>query len=128
MESNKTTSSLNDSGLTTIKRVDHHKLVRDNIPTIIENDHKRCITRILDKNEYINELKKKLIEEAKEVNDSTTVNDICKELADVLEVVEAITNVYGLTMDTVVQTKQNKALTNGKFNQRVFLETVLSKE
>ena len=128
MFQNQNTKRLNNNGSNIIKRVDHHKLVRDNIPTIIEKDHKQCITRILDKEEYILELKKKLMEEAKEVHDATTVNDICKELADVLEVIEAITNAYGLSIDTVVQTKQKKALTNGKFNHRIFLETVLSKE
>lgn len=118
----------NKDGLTKINRVDHHKLVRDNIPAIIQKDNKQCITRILQQDEYQVELKKKLVEEANEVNGATTVDDICKELADVMEVVEAIASSYGLTMDTVNETKARKAETNGKFEKRIFLESVLSKE
>ena len=41
----------------------YNKLVRDNIPEIIEKDHKECNIRILEKEEYFVELNKKLDEE-----------------------------------------------------------------
>lgn len=45
----------------------HNKLVRDHIPEIIENDHKTCVTRILNDDEYLVCLKSKLLEECHEV-------------------------------------------------------------
>lgn len=42
------------------------KLVRDNIPDIIRADGKTPVTRILDQEEYLNELDRKLQEEVAE--------------------------------------------------------------
>ena len=41
-----------------------NKLVRDNIPNIIENNGEKAITRILSDKEYRVELYKKLLEES----------------------------------------------------------------
>ena len=48
----------------------YNKLVRDNIPTIIEQDNEVPFTRILNDNDYKKELYKKLKEECDEVIDS----------------------------------------------------------
>ena len=44
----------------------YNKLVRDKIPEIIEDSYKTPHTRILDNQEYINELDRKLDEECAE--------------------------------------------------------------
>ena len=62
-----------------------NKLVRDNIPNIIENNGEKAITRILSDKEYRVELYKKLLEESQEVINSQDTEDILEELADVLE-------------------------------------------
>jgi len=41
----------------------YNKLVRDNIPSIIENDGCKCVTKVLNEKEYKVELYKKLQEE-----------------------------------------------------------------
>lgn len=46
------------------------------------------------------------------------------ELADILEVIEAILNFSQISIQEVVKFKENKALKNGKFNKRIFLESV----
>lgn len=103
----------------------YNKLVRDNIPTIIQNDHKQCKTSILSEEDYIKEVKKKLIEEANEVKDANDKNEVIKELADVLEVVDAIVNHYGITYENIKNIKEKKANKNGKFEKKIFLEYVL---
>lgn len=62
------------------------KLVRDKIPEIIIADGKKPITRILDNDEYLQKLDKKLNEEIVEYQ----VDKSIEEMADVLDVLFAI--------------------------------------
>lgn len=102
----------------------HNKLVRDNIPIIISTDHKTAKIRTLNDDEYLKYLKLKLIEEAKEVNTTQNNVELKNELADILEVIEAILTFSQISIQEVVKSKENKALKNGKFNKRIFLESV----
>ena len=63
-----------------------NKLVRDNIPNIIESNGETAITRILSDDEYRIELYKKLFEESHEVINSQTSEDTLEELADKLNI------------------------------------------
>lgn len=49
----------------------YNKLVRDNIPDIIENSGKKCVTRILMEEDYIEALEVKLQEEVNEYQGAT---------------------------------------------------------
>ena len=62
----------------------YNKLVRDNIPNIIESKGETPVTRILDDMEYKDELEKKLYEEYKEVIEANG-DDRVEELADFLK-------------------------------------------
>lgn len=95
----------------------YNKLVRDNIPTIIQNDGRQCNYKILDDSEYLKELNKKLIEE---VNEFVELNEI-EELADVFEVIETIMNHLNYTVENVNIIKQKKAEKNGSFKEKIFL-------
>ncbi|MFR8979282.1 phosphoribosyl-ATP pyrophosphohydrolase [Catenibacterium sp.] len=101
----------------------YNKLVRDRIPEIIENDHKTCKTRILDSNEYIECLKTKLLEECNEVINAEG-EDIKKEIADVLEVLEALENTLHIDHQEVLSIKEKKARSNGAFDKKIYLEYV----
>lgn len=101
----------------------HNKLVRDRIPEIIENDHKTCATRILDNDEYLKCLKNKLLEECHEVMDAEG-EDIKKEIADVLEVLEALENILHIDHQEVLTIKEKKAHNNGAFNNKIYLKYV----
>ena len=96
----------------------YNKLVRDNIPVIISKDHKTAKIQILNDDDYLKYLKLKLIEESKEVNTSQN------NLADILEVIEALLNFSQISLQDVLEIKEKKALKNGKFNNRIFLEQV----
>lgn len=85
----------------------HNKLVRDRIPEIIENDHKTCVTRILNDDEYLKCLKNKLLEECHEVMNAEDEN-IKKEIADVLEVLEALENTLHIDQQEIMSIKEKK--------------------
>lgn len=98
----------------------YNKLVRDNIPKIIEANGEKAITYILNDEQYIAELKKKLFEEVNEYLES----DELVELADILEVIDALTVATGSSFADVIELKKEKALKNGAFNEKIFLERV----
>mgnify|MGYP003191283125 CR=1 FL=1 len=98
----------------------YNKLVRDRIPEIIENDHKTCVTRTLNDEEYLKCLKSKLLEECHEVIDAEG-EDIKKEIADVLEALE---NTLHIDHQEVLSIKQKKAHSNGAFDKKIYLEYV----
>ena len=109
-------------------KITHNKLVRDNIPTIIEADGKSCKTSILSSSEYIVALKKKLIEEAKEVVEAEDKEDLMRELADVMEIVNSIETYYQIDPNLVEEKRIAKGKKNGHFKDRIFLEYVVEKE
>lgn len=98
----------------------YNKLVRDNIPNICRQNNQTPKYNVLGDNEYKTELKKKLREETKEYLFSGEL----EELADILEVVEALANSQGSNMDEVLKIKEEKAKKNGKFEKKYFLESV----
>ena len=104
-----------------MKRV-FNKLVRDNIPNIIEGNGETSITRVLDEKEYRSELYKKLLEEANEVVNAKNKEDVLEELADVLEVLISIAELESKSLNDVIEIANQKRLKRGGFKKRIFLE------
>lgn len=77
-------------------------------------------TFILDEEAYGRELRKKLLEEVNEYLDSGEID----ELADIAEVIDALSVLDEASFEKVIEIKNKKAETNGKFEKRIFLETV----
>lgn len=96
----------------------YDKLVRDLIPEIIEKSGKTPIFRILeDEEEYKRYLGKKLDEEVAEFHESESID----ELADIFEVIIAITIAYGYDPHDVILHRRMKAAKRGKFDKRILL-------
>lgn len=106
-------------------KITYNKLVRDHIPEIIDADGKTACCRIMEEEEYRNALKNKLVEEAGEVQAAHSREELVKELADVLEVVEALQDANGISPKEVLSVKHQKAKRNGKFEKRILLECVI---
>lgn len=106
----------------------YNKLVRDNIPDIISNDNRNPITRILSDEEYKNELEKKLLEEYNEVLETSTSEERIEELADMLEIIQALSTLENKTLDDVIEVAKIKKLKRGGFEKKIFLEKVLDVE
>lgn len=101
----------------------YQKLVRDNIPKIIESNGEIPTTRILDDNTYKIELEKKLREEYQEVLEASG-DDRIEELADMLEVMKALAKLEGKTIQDILNCADAKVKKRGAFEQKIFLEKV----
>lgn len=99
----------------------YNKLVRDNIPQVIEKTNKKFSTRVLPKEEYIAEVKKKLSEELEEYQEATTNEAAVEELADILELIHAAAKIHGATIEQLEEVRRAKAEKRGGFEKRIFL-------
>lgn len=102
----------------------HNKLVRDRIPEIIEKTGKEFSIRILDNVEYINELRKKSFEELQEYMDSDNKDDALEELADLLEIIHALSEYHGEDINRLEEIRRLKAEKRGGFKEKIFLMEV----
>ena len=102
----------------------YNKLVRDNIPKIIKKDGKKCKTRVLKKDEYEIELRKKLIEEASELFEAKNTEEKIYELADIYEIIEYILMINNIDKRKVDTVRIKKNMKNGSFEDKIFLEYI----
>lgn len=96
----------------------YNKLVRDKITDIIEAGGRIAKYRILDENEYRQELNKKLQEEVKEYLEDNNV----EELADIVEVIYGILNSMDVSIKEFEKTRINKQEKKGAFEKKIYLE------
>ncbi|TYL39693.1 hypothetical protein CV102_05245 [Natronococcus pandeyae] len=99
---------------------EYDKLVRDRIPELIEAENERPITHIADDEEYADRLAAKLLEEAREFDESREL----EELADVLEVVDAILEAQDRSRESIERQRREKRAERGGFEERLVLERV----
>ncbi|MCK4730693.1 MAG: nucleoside triphosphate pyrophosphohydrolase [Candidatus Aenigmarchaeota archaeon] len=97
----------------------YDKLVRDRIPEIIRKRGVVPITHIADKNEYWEKLKAKLQEEVDEVLEDVNVEE---ELADVLEVIYAICDFKGISLEELELIRKKKKDERGGFKDKIILD------
>ena len=102
---------------------EYNKLVRDKIPEIIEASGKSCSIRCLGLEEYVVALEQKLNEEVAEYQSDKNL----EELADVLEVLQALCVAKGYSLDELELLRKEKAKERGRFENRIFLEYVACK-
>lgn len=107
------------------KEIIYNKLVRDKIPEIIKESGKQSFTRILDEEEYVTELKKKLFEETKEVSEAKNDDELREEMADVVEILAALAITTGKNLGDIIKIASSKRTKRGGFDKRIFLEKVI---
>lgn len=98
----------------------YNKLIRDKNIDIIASKGHRAVYRILDDKDYDIELDKKLVEE---VNEYIADHSI-EEMADILEVINAILEYRGINMEDVEKSRIEKRNSKGDFSKKIFLEHV----
>lgn len=95
----------------------YNKLVRDNIPEMIQKEGKQCSYRILNDNEFVTALKFKLKEEVFEFLESDNI----EELADVFEVLATILEVKKITRNDFKTVIDGKRTARGGFKKKILL-------
>ena len=99
----------------------YNKLVRDKIPEVIqENEGKNAKIRILNDEEYLKELNIKLKEEVEEY---LACGEI-EELADIEEVLRALVEIKGKSLEEFDNLRLSKVEIRGAFKDKIFLESV----
>jgi predicted house-cleaning noncanonical NTP pyrophosphatase (MazG superfamily) len=96
--------------------VKYNKLVRDKIPEILDKKNISYEKRIANDNEYKLELIKKLVEETNEFQEDCSV----EELADVLEVIQALKKLSEYS--NLEDVRKQKYLERGGFDGRFILK------
>ena len=104
----------------------YNKLVRDNIPSIIDSKGETPVTKILDDDTYRLELEKKLNEEYQEVL-AANGDDRVEELDDMLEIIKALAKLENKTLQDVIEIADINRKKRGAFEKKIFLEKVIEK-
>ena len=103
----------------------YNKLVRDKIPENINKlDGRRANYKVLNDDEYIQELDKKLFEEAHEFIEEHSI----EELADLMEVISSIVRDQNISMEEVEKARINKRNKKGGFQNKIYLIDVEQEE
>jgi predicted house-cleaning noncanonical NTP pyrophosphatase (MazG superfamily) len=101
--------------------VEFNKLVRDKIPALIRDRGERIESITLKGDALVRALRQKLVEEAFEVLDASSGDDLLGELADVQEVLLALASALNLTSDSVEQERLRKRKRRGGFDEGMML-------
>lgn len=100
----------------------YNKLVRDNIPEIIEANGEVAFYHTVDNDEYWNCLLKKDSEELEEVRRAETREEVKEELVDKLEVIRAMASYHGFALEDIIEGANLKREVKGSFSKRLVLE------
>ena len=102
----------------------YNKLVRDNMPSIIEASGKKCKTQVMDEELYMTKLVEKLHEELSEFEmqfDALNDEEAIKELADLTDVIIALVTSIGVSEESFERIRRAKTKLNGGFDNKTLL-------
>ena len=103
-----------------MKKIYCNKLIRDRIPEVIIQKGGKYEARVLLKKEFEKELKKKLLEESKEILEAPK-KEMINELSDVLEIIKSIASYYKIDFKKVEKYQIKKRKERGGFLKKLFL-------
>lgn len=104
-----------------MRKFAQNKLWRDKAPCLMEDTGSKIYLKKLSDEEYNECLKDKLQEESTEVKNAATKKEMLEEIADVLEVIDAICKLHNIDKNELEKCKQKKYLERGGFYDRKFV-------
>ena len=107
-----------------MNRKTYNKLIRDKIPEIIRKNNAVPKISELNDEQFKIALKEKLAEEAKELLEAKTQEEILNELSDVLQLIESIAINNNLSVSYIEKQKEKKKQERGAFEKKLYLEYV----
>ena len=99
----------------------YNKLIRDRIPEIIKRAGERPYLRVLNKKEYLKEIKKKVLEEAKELIETKNKKEVLDEIVDIQELIDVLSLEIGFRKPQIKKQQRIKNRKRGGFKKRLFL-------
>lgn len=103
------------------KEIIYNKLIRDRIPEITAADGWTSITKILKSKEFVDALKKKILEEAQELNKGCGDKNLIEELVDIQEIIDAILEEKKIKPSEFRKNQTKKRQKRGGFKKKLFL-------
>ena len=100
------------------------KLVRDKNKKTIEKSGGEFFGYKLKKDDFIQHLKLKLVEEAKEVLDAKTLDETADEIGDVIEVLKSLVKQMKIKKRKINKCRKIKAKNRGKFKKGIYCKYV----
>lgn len=98
-----------------MKRYQFNKLIRSKLPARMIKEGVTINGKQLCDEDYIAQLKNKIVEEANEVSDAVTKENLTAELADVVEVIHALAKASDITIEEIEAARLEKRVVNGHF-------------
>ncbi|MGE7985346.1 nucleoside triphosphate pyrophosphohydrolase [Lysinibacillus fusiformis] len=99
----------------------YSKLIRDNILVIMDAKGVNYRARTLEPNELLTEVKAKMLEEAREFHEATTVQDEVEELVDILELIHTAISALGVSYEELEVCRNQKKMERGGFDKGIYL-------
>jgi len=103
------------------KIIKYNKLIRDRIPEIIKEAGGKPAVKKLKKGDFLNALKKKVLEEARELIRAKDKKGIINEIVDIQELLDALALEIRLSKPKIKKLQATKRKKRGGFKKRLFL-------
>ncbi|RTK93021.1 MAG: hypothetical protein EKK61_01930 [Rickettsiales bacterium] len=107
-----------------MKRYQFNKLIRSKLQDRMKKEGVIVNSTHLNHDQYIHQLKNKIIEEAKEVMEAKTLDNLITELADVMEVIYAVAEVYKINILDIEAARVKKRDVNGYFTANDYVNYI----
>jgi predicted house-cleaning noncanonical NTP pyrophosphatase (MazG superfamily) len=111
-----------------IYKFECNKLVRDGTIKRAKKLEYKMDYVFLDENDYLSALREKLIEEVNEIYDAKSRDEICSEIADLLECIYAFAKMNSLTHEEIQRERITRKKLRGGFEKGVYCKTFVARE
>ncbi len=112
-----------------MKKFAFKKIIRDKLYQDLLNDKKVVVDKKeLTIDEFLIQLKEKLIEEALEVKYATSIEELKEEIADVIEVINSILKITKIEYNEVEKYRKHKFEERGGFEKPIYINSISMEE